>query len=93
MAVVPLLWVAPLALYLLSFIICFDRPKWYFRGVWVVLALSLIVAVAGEPFAVHTWKRLSVSYLQDLLLCFGALLAICMVCHGELVRLRPGRGA
>ena len=31
-AVIPFLWVAPLALYLLSFIICFDSPRWYARA-------------------------------------------------------------
>ena len=33
-AVVPLLWVLPLSLYLLSLVICFDRTKWYSRGVF-----------------------------------------------------------
>src|SRR5207248_2660318 len=31
-AVIPFLWVLPLGLYLLSFIICFDSPRWYVRG-------------------------------------------------------------
>ncbi len=87
-AVVPLLWVAPLALYLLSFIICFDRPQWYQRGLWAMLALTMILAASGLPL-LHVWTGHSLSYLQTLLLCFAALLAICMVCHGELVRLRP----
>ena len=30
-AVIPFLWVVPLGLYLLSFIICFDSPRWYHR--------------------------------------------------------------
>src|SRR5476649_651185 len=36
-AVVPFLWVLPLALYLLSFIVCFDHARWYRRGVFVAL--------------------------------------------------------
>jgi hypothetical protein len=36
-AVVPFLWILPLALYLLSFIICFDSPRWYLR--WLFLPL------------------------------------------------------
>ena len=28
---IPLLWVLPLALYLLSFVLCFDHPRWYRR--------------------------------------------------------------
>ena len=33
-AVVPFLWVLPLAIYLLSFIVCFDNQRWYRRGVF-----------------------------------------------------------
>ncbi|MFV1966667.1 MAG: spermidine synthase, partial [Pirellulaceae bacterium] len=45
-AVVPFFWVVPLALYLLSFIICFDRETWYRRGLFGVLAAVAIVAVS-----------------------------------------------
>ena len=38
-AVVPFLWVLPLAVYLVSFIICFDRPGWYSRP-WFGAALK-----------------------------------------------------
>ncbi len=38
-AVVPLLWIIPLALYLLTFIIAFDRPVWYRRTVVAALAI------------------------------------------------------
>lgn len=41
-AVLPFLWVAPLALYLITFIIAFDRPGWYFR---TPLAVLILVAV------------------------------------------------
>ena len=34
-SVVPFLWTVPLALYLLSFILCFERDRWYFRPVWI----------------------------------------------------------
>jgi len=36
-APVPLLWVLPLSLYLLSFIICFDHPRWYRREIFPLL--------------------------------------------------------
>jgi len=36
-AAIPLLWVLPLSLYLLSFIICFDNPRWYYRPAWYAL--------------------------------------------------------
>ncbi|MBI3468631.1 MAG: fused MFS/spermidine synthase [Planctomycetes bacterium] len=43
-AVVPFLWILPLALYLLSFIICFDSPRWYLRWLFVPL-LGIAIAV------------------------------------------------
>src|SRR2546422_11775771 len=32
-AAIPFLWVLPLALYLLSFVLCFEASGWYRRGV------------------------------------------------------------
>jgi len=45
-AVMPFLWVAPLALYLLTFIIAFDRPAWYFRTPLTVLILAGVYVTA-----------------------------------------------
>ncbi len=45
-AVVPLLWVVPLALYLLTFIIAFDRPTWYRRLPLAVVTVFAIYATA-----------------------------------------------
>ena len=84
----PFLWVAPLALYLLSFILCFDHPRWYVRSVWAMLALTLILTVSGVDFMLGRLGQ-SHNFVVDLFLCFAALLAICMVCHGELVLLKP----
>ncbi|MEX0819884.1 MAG: fused MFS/spermidine synthase, partial [Pirellulaceae bacterium] len=39
-AVIPFFWVAPLSLYLISFIICFDHPRWYRRR-WFAAVLAL----------------------------------------------------
>ena len=47
-AVIPFLWVVPLALYLLSFIICFDSPRWYVR---FPFTLALIAALGGLCWA------------------------------------------
>src|SRR6185503_13182068 len=38
-APVPFLWVLPLGVYLLTFIIAFDRPRWYVRPIWGGLVL------------------------------------------------------
>jgi hypothetical protein len=44
-AVVPFLWIAPLTLYLLSFIICFDRDRWYAPRWWSLATLVSAVLV------------------------------------------------
>lgn len=45
-AVVPFLWILPLTLYLLSFIICFDHQRWYIRPLWAALTALALLAVA-----------------------------------------------
>src|SRR5205823_11897534 len=47
-AAIPFLWVLPLSIYLLTFIICFDREKWYWRGIYIRLA---VVALGGMAYA------------------------------------------
>ncbi len=80
-ATVPFLWIIPLALYLLTFIICFDHPRWYIREVWCSLCVLSIFAL--------TCLDLDLGFVMDLTLHFGTMFLICMVCHGELVTLRP----
>jgi hypothetical protein len=83
-AVMPFLWVAPLSIYLLSFIICFDSPRWYERIPFRVL---LVAAMGALYWAI---PRGSETPLVVLLGVYSAALFICcMVCHGELYRLRP----
>jgi hypothetical protein len=83
-AVIPFLWVVPLSVYLLSFIVCFDSERWYrplpFTGALVAGLTALCWALyqgAGWPL----WKQLTV-YSSALAVC-------CFVCHGEVYRLRP----
>ena len=83
-AVIPFLWVAPLALYLLSFIICFDSPRWYVR---FPFTLALIAALGGLCWALYNGSDLALSG-QVAIYC-GGLFICCMVCHGELYRLKP----
>ena len=83
-AVVPFLWVLPLALYLITFIIAFDSPRWYSRA-WYGRALILC-------WAAVTWamfKGVDVSIAKQLLIYSATLFVTCMVCHGELYQLRP----
>ena len=86
-AVIPFLWVLPLSLYLISFILCFDHPRWYNRWVWVpllLISLSAVVYLLHQEYADEATNL----YLQ-IFIYSAALLACCMVCHGELVRLKP----
>ena len=84
-AAVPFLWVLPLALYLVSFIVTFDGDRWYDRRVWLP-ALALGLATCLWMLNASSKTTLSTQIAAYL----TTLLASCMVCHGELVRLRPG---
>ena len=83
-SVVPFLWILPLSLYLVTFIISFERDAWYLRGVWYpffVLSIAALVILlrrdfpGGEPPVMY----------QIGIYC-SALFACCMICHGELAR-------
>lgn len=84
-AVIPFLWVAPLSLYLISFIICFDHPRWYGRSAWAMLAMGLLFVSAG----LNELENWSPSFAVELVVLLSAMFAVCMVCHGELARLKP----
>ena len=78
---VPFLWVLPLALYLVSFILAFDHPRWYIRPVFIG---ALVVLAPLMAFAIPS---LDLQLAAPLYL--AGLFAACMVCHGELARLKP----
>ncbi|HSV16740.1 MAG TPA: fused MFS/spermidine synthase, partial [Tepidisphaeraceae bacterium] len=84
-AVVPLLWVLPLAIYLLSFVICFDSPRWYDRRVFVPLLLIALAIACWAAFPGHEEWSIPLRVAAYAL----ALFACCMTCHGELYRLKP----
>jgi hypothetical protein len=84
-APIPLLWIVPLSLYLLSFIVCFEYERLYHRAVFLpLLAGSLGLLAYGDTLYENNaeLKRLIPA------LC-GALFVCCMVCHGELARRKP----
>lgn len=90
-APIPFLWIVPLSLYLLTFIICFDHERWYVRSLFAVLMLIAVTAVAGDSLYYFFKHRLDyrLHYTQEVALLCAAMFLICMVCHGEIVRLRP----
>jgi SAM-dependent methyltransferase len=84
-AAIPFLWVLPLSLYLLSFILCFDSDRWYKRWLFTRLAAVTLPALA---YAISEDGGIS-----DLPKAVGffcvALFILFMVCHGELAMRRP----
>jgi len=84
-APIPLLWVAPLSLYLLSFILCFESDRLYPR--WLFLPL-LPVALGVFTWGITLYEK-NVAIKRLIPALCGALFVCCMVCHGELSRRRP----
>ena len=80
-ASVPFLWVLPLSLYLLSFVLTFDHPRWYRRPVFVGAVALSVPAMA--------WLIPSLDLKLAASVFFAGLFVACMFCHGELSRLRP----
>lgn len=82
--VVPFLWIVPLTLYLASFIICFDKPKWYSRRIFHT---AFVVGIFLACLVLNGWGMTNIR-LQIAAYSF-ALFASCMLCHGELARSKP----
>jgi len=83
-APLPLLWIVPLALYLVTFIIAFEYERLYRR--WLFIPL-LMVAVFLNNLMFH--GALGLGLGGNATLCLLAMFSICMVCHGELARSKP----
>jgi hypothetical protein len=84
-AAIPFLWIMPLSLYLLSFIICFEALYLYRRVVFMPLLVLALGFMAYRLSTLRTWMSMQASVVL-----FGlALFVCCMVCHGELARLKP----
>lgn len=84
-AAIPLLWLAPLTLYLLTFILCFEGQGLYRQAWWWPVVLAAVGAMA--------WLLVEPDHQFDLYVQLGVFLTglfiACMFCHGELYRLRP----
>jgi hypothetical protein len=88
-AAIPLLWMLPLAAYLLTFILAFEFPSLYPRGIVVRL---LVVMLAALGYAI---SKTDVSLPIGIAIIFfltEAFLA-CLFCHAEACALRPYRSA
>ena len=86
---IPLMWVFPLALYLLTFILCFDvkhsRQGWYHRELFLPLLAVMLIAMswllADNDFEYRLYWQVGVFST--------GLFVVCMFCHGELASLKP----
>lgn len=100
-AVVPFLWIAPLVIYLFSFITTFEWERFYSRRTWsrwLVLATLLVVATffhqelqsfakgLGLGWPISRWLR---KPIVEIPICLFWLFCICVVCHGEAVSRKP----
>ncbi len=85
-AAIPFLWVLPLSIYLLTFILCFEGSGWYRRNPYLQL---LAVALGSMAYALSVDSTGSVPIRVMVPLFTMGLFTCCMVCHGELARLKP----
>ena len=88
-AAIPLLWILPLGVYLLTIIIAFEFPRLLPRS---IVARFLILMLAGLGYALSKqdveWPlRISIGFF--LIEAFAS----CLFCHSEAYRLRPKRAA
>ncbi len=82
---VPLLWVLPLALYLLTFALAFSRRIFYWR--WLLVRF-LAVALGGLGYAIYEPMYTESVQVSVPVFCVGLFLC-CWFCHGELALRRP----
>ncbi|MDX1513702.1 MAG: fused MFS/spermidine synthase [Gammaproteobacteria bacterium] len=80
----PVLWVLPLSLYLLTFVISFARRP-VLRHAWMLALQPVLVGLLLVFFD-------SGRILSGFALHLGAFFVTAMVCHGELARTRPQVG-
>ena len=85
-AAIPLLWILPLAIYLLSFILVFARlPQMLHQAMVrfapVLLLILIYIMIASPPLFWKTW--------MTILLHLAVLFVVAMICHGALAHSRP----
>ena len=84
-AAIPFLWVLPLTLYLLSFVLCFGWDGCYRPAIFRWLLPAAWLAIGWRIGWVSTARDLRV----DIAAMLVALLVLCLFCHGELARHKP----
>src|SRR5215468_55377 len=83
-AAVPLLWVLPLALYLLTFVIAFARrpiiPHWLVVALQPPCVVALVAVIIFDPLKTIIWI---------VAVHLGVFFVNALMCHGELARTTP----
>ncbi len=84
-AAIPFLWIAPLSVYLFSFVLTFENDRWYRRSLFLPLAaLALVVCAYGLQASLGPAVKVEVP------IYIASLFVLCVALHGETARLRPG---
>lgn len=84
-AAIPFLWVIPLSLYLLSFILCFGSKEWVWRSAFTPFPLAMLTLMSLGVLMER--KNIDIKLLIPIF-CTGLFIS-CVLCHGELARTKP----
>jgi spermidine synthase len=82
-AATPFLWVLPLTIYLLTFVLTFSSKQRYQRGFFTTLLLL------GTVVWILNTLMPALNFMMELVIYCFLLFSAAMVCHGELYALRP----
>jgi hypothetical protein len=83
-AAIPFLWLLPLALYLVTFIIAFDHARWYQRELFVCRCWA-----CSSPARCACRTATSIRTSGSRSRCTARAVHVLLFCHGELARLKP----
>jgi hypothetical protein len=91
-ASIPFLWVLPLSIYLITFILCFDGTGWYKRGPFLAAAAVFAVLMLGglsfRPLGLGIER--AILHIEQAVPVYAiGLFVLCMFAHGELVARKP----
>ncbi len=84
-APVPLLWMVPLMLYLLSYVLTFKRKSW--QPAWLRENMAWVVLAAAALYFLII--KNAVPVVVGLILMLGLCFLLCLFCQGRLFALRP----
>jgi protein-L-isoaspartate O-methyltransferase len=88
-AAIPLLWVLPLGVYLLTFVVAFELPAWYQRNLVSRVMIVLLASLGYALSRVDTRLPVGLAVVFYMLEVF----VTCWFCHAETYTLRPANAA